>query len=254
MNITSPYIKHIQFQKGCYLDSTKEDNGVYQVGSSLITDFGWNYIYSPDIGKVIDLIRKSTDRNFVVFFESNIIKNVLLSEFPNGKVHLEAWLEIKSSEIQKAINKFDEVVVSDEAKPSDDYLSVFSNLLSDLGLAEEETTSFNSQYTASLKQAKIISGCFVNHLVGYVASKPVAVASVYFDEHIGALYNVGTLTGQKNLGYGRSISELALVEARKSGAKSIFLQCEPGGYVEKLYRSIGFSPLSTETGFIEIEK
>ena len=254
MGIDSPYIKHIQFQKGCYLDNTEVDNDMYYVASSLITDFGWKYIYSPNTNKVVEHVRKSKDSNFTVFFENNEIKALFIGEFPDAKVHIEAWLEIKSNSIREVEKTFDSVVVSDRAIPSDDYLSVFSNLLSDLGATEEDTISFNNQYSASLKQAKDIQGVNVRHIVGYTASKPVAVASIYFDGDMGALYNVGTLSGNKKLGYGKNISELALNEASKNGVGSIFLQCEPDGYVEKLYRSIGFSPISTEVGFIEIIK
>lgn len=254
MNDTSPFIKHILFQKGCYLDETTVDNDIYFVDSSLITDFGWKYIYSHNIHNTISFINSSEKSNFTVFYQEIKEKNLLLDTFPNSKSHVEAWLEMDISNIKESDNKFDNVIVSKSAIPSDDYIKVFSNILTDLGVTEKEALSFTSQYSASLKKAINIPNVSVRHIVGYSESEAVSVASIYFDKDDCALYNVGTLIGSKNKGYGKNISELALIEASKNNIKSVFLQCESGGYVENIYRSIGFTSISDETGFIEIER
>jgi len=262
MDMGSPFKKHIEFQQGCYLDACESPApGVIRVGSSRITDFGWNYLYAHDAEKAIAAIHQGAcSKTTLVFFENGDFKDKMLRAFPGANTHREAWLSMKNGSIPNMNpnlnanpkSKFERVEVTAEAIPGEDYIHVFSHLFKGPESSEKEIESYNNQYTESLKAAVSTMNCRVKHLTGYANGEAVSVASIYYDGEMACLYNVGTISHAQKSGYGKEISLLAVNEAFSSGVKQVFLQCEGGAFVENIYRSIGFGPLGEDIGFINL--
>ncbi|MCP4985688.1 MAG: GNAT family N-acetyltransferase [Colwellia sp.] len=248
------FSKHITFQKGCYLDTTTiNETGVVSVSSSKITDEGWNYEYSNCIDLLIEHVKNGDNKSNFIFYKNLAEKNKLLNIFEQSISHNESWLTVDSEGFDIDSVDWEELNISDIAKPIDDFIFVFSNLFDSNEVSSEVIESFNEQYTKSLESEKKPNLCDVRHLTAYVNKEPVAIASIYFDKDIACLYNVGTLHNKTKCGYGKKISKSAVNLAFSLGVKSVFLQCESSGFVEKLYRSIGFCSISSEAGFIELK-
>jgi hypothetical protein len=58
--------KHIEFQKGCYLNNTKNIDDIFYVKSKYIKDIDWNYIYSENTESLINIIEKKL--NIIMYF------------------------------------------------------------------------------------------------------------------------------------------------------------------------------------------
>ncbi|TFB23817.1 N-acetyltransferase [Filobacillus milosensis] len=74
--------------------------------------------------------------------------------------------------------------------------------------------------------------------IGYEESEPVCIATIYYHAGVAGIYNVGTKEKYCRKGYGRKITEVALLDAKKRGFEFGILQSSDQGY--KVYQRMGF--------------
>jgi hypothetical protein len=245
--------RHLKFQSGCYLDLTDLGSPVAYARSSRITDVGWNYIYAEDPAVAIAASKSDARGIRTLFFSSLSERELLVKAYPNSAMHEETWLN-RSDPLAGFLPErapFSKTLIGERPVPTSDFLEVFEGVLTDLGVGDEDIGSFQKQYGSSLRSARPVEGVSVRHLVGYVNGTPVACASIYFDKELACLYNVGAATNAKRHGYGSYISGLAVNLAFSLGVRRVFLQCASGGYVETMYRTLGFSQITDGTGFVD---
>ena len=256
MSPPSQFRRHLQFQSGCYLDLADLTLPAARARSSRITDVGWNYVYAEDPSAAIAALQDAASDMRELFYSSLEERERFVKAFPGSSVHQETWLQrrVPIRGASRQARPFSALVAHDGPVPTTDFLNVFDGVLADLGVSSDDVVSFQQQYGSSLRSAKAVAGVSVRHLVGYVNSNPVACASIYFDSEYACLYNVGTAVHSKNRGYGSSVSALAVDLAFDLGVQQVFLQCASGGYVEKMYRDLGFDPISDGTGFIAVAR
>ncbi len=125
-----------------------------------------------------------------------------------------------------------------DADPGGDFATVFANLFPDQAINDH----FSAYYVPALRAARRASSAQPVHLVAFEGDEPVACASLYLVGDYAGLYNVGAIASRQRQGLGAWISSEILKHAN---GRSIFLQCECGTHVERMYMGLGFSILST---------
>ena len=81
----------------------------------------------------------------------------------------------------------------------------------------------------------------IHHFIGIHADKPVSVSSIYISGSNAGLYNVGTPSTYRGIGYGTALSVHAIKFAQLKDVQRILLQTELGDDAERLYKNLGFS-------------
>ena len=253
MSDLSEFRRHLKFQSGCYLDLSEIQGEVAYARSSRVSDTGWNYIYSESPDASLHASREDARGIKSIFYSSLQERDLFLMAYSSADVHQETWLARNEpiATITPTTPLFSRLHVCDQPAPTSDFLTVFEGVLDDLGMETADLQSFRSQYGSSLRAARATAGVSVSHLVGYVDDAPVACASIYFDGELACLYNVGAAKGSKRHGFGSHVSELAVNTAFGAGVRRVFLQCATGGYVESMYRRLGFSEITDGTGFVD---
>ena len=75
--------------------------------------------------------------------------------------------------------------------------------------------------------------------VGYVDGEPVTTTAIIAGAGVVGVYNVATLPGHQNRGYGETVMRHAIAEVRRErGMERVILQSTPAGL--KLYERMGF--------------
>jgi ribosomal protein S18 acetylase RimI-like enzyme len=78
----------------------------------------------------------------------------------------------------------------------------------------------------------------MQHFVGYLASRPVACASVFLDGQVAGIYTVGVVIQARRQGIGQAITLAALNHARRTGYRYGILHASAAGL--NVYRKLGF--------------
>lgn len=232
---------HTACQLGCYFSEiTGALKGNQYLYSKQIPDTGWNFCIpaSTDEGCIqwgVEHAQKFGRQP--AFFVSSHAAN----DFPsNAQRAPEHWMvRTDQASMELACPNFvTEVREIIEADPGVDFASVFSNLFAD----DSVNSHFRSYYVPTLRAARRASKAQPLHLVAYAESTPVACASLYSVDKYAGLYNVGATNAFQRRGLGAWISAEILNRAED---RQVFLQCETGTHVEKMYCDLGFQVYET---------
>lgn len=79
-----------------------------------------------------------------------------------------------------------------------------------------------------------------------VAGEPVATACLYLDGPVAQVEDVATLPAHRGRGLARAVVWRAVEEARRAGAKLVFLVADEADWPKELYRSLGFETVGVE--------
>jgi hypothetical protein len=232
---------HIQCQLGCYISEVASGPGTSRyVAAAQIPDTGWNFCI-PGTGERRDvdwgLDQARLRKRSAAFFVPSANDLNLAQSFD---IAPERWMlrrpaPLSASKRPPAITR---VEVIETADPGADFAFVFGRLFDD----EDINRHFERYYVPTLRAAITPILAKPVHLVAYAGTEPVACASVYLLGELAGLYNVGTVSTRQKSGIGGWISNEALGHV---GRRSVFLQCEAGTHVEKLYRSLDFEAVAT---------
>lgn len=232
---------HIQCQLGCYISEVTSGPGASRyIVAAQIPDTGWNFCI-PGTGARSDvdwgLEQARLHTRSAAFFAPSANDIDLAQPFD---VAPERWMLRRSAPhpTAKRPSIITTVKVVETADPGADFAFVFGRLFDD----EDVNRHFERYYVPTLRAATAPTSATPVHLVAYAGTEPVACASVYLLGGLAGLYNVGTVASQQRRGIGGWISAEALQHV---GQRSVFLQCEAGTHVERLYRSLDFEAVAT---------
>jgi hypothetical protein len=239
----TPY--HLLFQKGCYFADYVEGPDCWYAWSDLIPDVSWNMALArsvsalPPTDWLISNARRH-DRKPAICIPEKTPEMLYENDPKLLERAKERWMALNQSGWEPPVRQKDlKIHTYDTASPPGDFLLIFGNLFSDDSINQH----FHRYYLPALSRATTLPRVKVRHFVGAIDARPVCCASVYLCDGVAGLYNVGTLISEQKQKFGRTISAAAIAGAFDLGAQHIFLQCEVGTHVERLYSTLGFQTI-----------
>ncbi len=232
---------HIECQLGCYLSEVVEGPGSSRyLAAAEIPDVGWNFCI-PGTGTKIEVDWGVAQARLHGRDAAFLVPNARdLESLEVTEASPERWMMRPAGPVP-LVNKptlVTRVETVETADPGGDFATVFGRLFHD----EDLNSHFRRYYGPTLRAAAAPLQAKPIHLVAYAGADPVACASIYLLDDLAGLYNVGTVAALQGRGVGAWLS----CEALKSAAgMPVFLQCEVGNHVERLYKGVGFSEVFT---------
>ena len=242
---------HWKLQLGSYFKCICDLGGVkYNLGER-VTDYYWNYA---------GLIECPPDA------ETKLVEDVISFAITNTRVpaiyidpssHSTTLIDAMRQKGFEAEDEeiwmfWDQSADIDEKSPNGlnittvdslDKMKIFVDVFNEsYEMLEEGET--NSVYGLSLMDAYHIKprGVEIVHLIGYVNSDPVSIASVYIADDVAGIYNVGTPPKYRNQGYGRALSLAAINRGKSQKPRRMLLETELNSGPQRLYSKLGFRP------------
>jgi ribosomal protein S18 acetylase RimI-like enzyme len=243
---------HLECQRGFYFDELLEfGGGIPAAFSHEITDPYWNFAFvqptkwehEPFRTSLLDAFEKRK-RTPAVFFATEV--NVEPNAFPNTTPFAtEIWLTVTENELKPASTKSLSFKSIESEEEVDQAVAVFTDAYTSEVPGVGYTSlppEYSKAYRSGLMNAKQFGSI---QLLGMDAGRPVAVASAFLANGKAGIYNVAVARDAQRKGFGSEISFEVVSSAFKAGTESCFLQTEPNGTVEDMYRKLGFKPQFT---------
>ncbi|MEM6554368.1 MAG: hypothetical protein AAF642_00725 [Pseudomonadota bacterium] len=243
MKLTDDHVDtNFELQRSGYY--TSRDGGGGQplyYSSTRIPSTNWNHAHRADPGdpQHVEFISgKAEERGLAPAFFVRERDLARIADFSEANtLARERWMLCDYDTIAKSPSTIDtHIEFTSEAIPSNDYLSVLSNMYEDEAL----NNRFRNFYIPTLQNASLINSTKCIHATLYYDNSPVSCGSVYLNGPYAGLYNVGTRYGSGRRGFGALVSWHLTNEALRAGAADVFLQCVIGTHVERLYANLGY--------------
>lgn len=84
---------------------------------------------------------------------------------------------------------------------------------------------------------------------GLADGQAASFASLLLGDAVAQIEDVGTLEEHRGKGLARAVVLRCLAEARRAGAKLVFLVADDRDWPKELYARLGFDPIGVETTF-----
>lgn len=250
-NIEHYLKKHYSFQHGCFFTTFYKNNHTIYTYSDLIEHFIWNhsFTYSPE-----ERMKESYIDEVVSFYISRkrrpcIYLNAADKTFSYDADLLiskgfqcldnEAWM------LYQLTNAIDidsslEMKIVDSDKQLIGFTSVCSKCFED-----EYSKCIRREYGISYFDKSI------RHFNFYANNELIGGGSIYFDSETAIIHNVGVLKRFRRNGYGTAIvKSLLKYTMTVLKIKEVLLQCDGGGYIERMYNNIGFKNIYRRFGYV----
>jgi GNAT superfamily N-acetyltransferase len=241
---------HWKLQLGSYFQSIHDLNGgVYNLGGH-VTDYYWNYVgminTKPSevdilIQRVLQFAHDHSRESAFYIDPSTKPENITLNLTKAG-------FQPDDDEIWMLFNKFPSDLPSPsptlkikKVTSSQDmvlFVDIFHDSYEFLENGETSSPYGDSLFAAYKNPPKDVD---IRHFIGYDSGSPVSISSIYISGLYAGLYNVGTPSAHRNLGYGTALSVHAIRQAQQNSEKKILLQTELGNNAERLYTKLGFN-------------
>lgn len=238
---------HFGVQTGMYFDySTSYGNWVFFM-SNFIEDSFWNYAVIPDncnLKKelpVVEEIFKKSNRPLSVYIVNE-------NEHPDYVTYLveHGYKKIAKESFMTYEYRYNETMRNDvtviravDKKEMLDFIDVFTNAYGGEITPEQPYGELDKTYLDALTKSFKNTEKFY-HYVCYFNGKPVAIASLCYEDGKGGIYNVGTSPSNRGCGYGTIATNACVKKWEELGGETLFLQTETGSKVESWYYSLGF--------------
>lgn len=237
----APWIDiHLRLQSGCYVSGVDHGpDGSRFVWSARIADFGLNYALGASDAAWLRSAAKRRGRQPVLLAADMAQARALCLRFDGAPTAAVAWMA-RPVEAGDGTMRAAAIETVGTAAPMADFLEVMGQLADREALNRATVEA----YGPTLAGATGAPGVEVRHLLLREAGRPVACASVHAADGIAGLYNVGVVADRQRRGLGCLVTRAAIATAADLGCASLFLQCLPGGHVERLYAGLGFRRLA----------
>ncbi|SNB73357.1 Acetyltransferase (GNAT) family protein [Arboricoccus pini] len=227
---------HVRLQSGCYVSGVDPGpDGSRLVWSETIADFGLNYVLGASDAAWVREAAARRNRAPVLLAADMAEARDLCLRFDGAPTAAVAWM-VRSVEQVDADLGSASVETSREPAPGADFLAVMRQLSDNEALNRATADA----YGPTLAAATSGPGVAVRHLLLRADGRPAACASVHAADGVAGLYNVGVAADLQRRGLGQAVTRAAIATAVSLGCATLFLQCLPGGHVERLYARLGF--------------
>ncbi len=227
---------HYAFQTGAFLSAAEHRGGGILCFSEISVSPIWNHAAWIDgtEGELSDFVEAAIgwhneDRCPVMYLmEAAREQTLALKGKGFERFDEESWLAaVPRGEFSSRVREVGEI---------GEYVRVFS----------EAFSTREDGYGQALRSA---GNSGHRHFALYLEGKAVAIGTLVQRDGLGCLYNVGTLPSARNKGFASELVQHLLAIADQAGCRKLFLQVEPGGAADRLYRKLGFVRVFSRTGF-----
>lgn len=239
---------HFEVQTGMYFDYDDTYGNWVFFMSNTIEDVFWNYAVIPencDLKKELpiaeEILRKANRPLSVYVINEKEHPDYVAYLLKHGykKVAEESFMTYAFPFGDKVIQKRDGVIRALEKTEIEDFIDVFTSAYGGEITPEQPYGELDKTYVDALIKSFKNTEKFY-HYVCYFNGKPVAIASLCYENNKGGIYNVGTNPNNRGCGYGTSVTIACIEKWIELEGKALFLQTETGSKVESWYYSLGF--------------
>lgn len=245
--------KHYKMQHGCffstfYVENYQEDRVMYSY-SDIIPCFIWNHAHVECMnlkkfkGVCEDVINfyKSRNRKSCIYVDESasvaMLKHLLASGFE--RVDNEAWMLF-----EKNLGFLDETDLNMIKVETDSHLRSFMQVCSECFEPEYSQAISHEHKMQYVSKSKI-------HFLFFVDDSLVGIGSVYYDNDIAIIHNIGVPKSYRRRGYGKAlVKKMVAYIQNELHINPILLQCDGGGFVEEMYNKIGFTNVYRRFGYV----
>lgn len=239
---------HFKVQTGMYFDHNITHGNWMVFMSNIIEDSFWNYAVLPEkcaLEKelpIVEEILKKANRPLSVYVinekERSDYVDYLLQHGYN-KVAEESFMTYDSHSYNNAISEGVDVVRAIEKTEIEDFVTVFMSAYGGEITPEQPYGELDKTYVDALIKSFENTEKFY-HYICYSNGRPVAIASLCYEDKNAGIYNVGTNPDNRGYGYGTLATTACIKKYLELGGKRLFLQTETESKVEAWYYSLGF--------------
>jgi amino acid adenylation domain-containing protein len=233
---------HYAFQSGCFVSKAEERPG----GILAFADFTpvpmWNhsaFISGTEEefeGFLTAAKRWHNERNrpSVIYLGDPTERQRLALERANyEKFDQEAWMIADAGSAASSAR----VLEVQGPEQMEDFINVFSNAFS----ARE----------AGYRTALVNAASPQRHFLLKVGEDAVAGGTLVANGKLGCLYNIATVSSQRQKGFGTEIVSHLIALSAANGCETIFLQVESNSAAQRLYERLGFTTAFVRHGYRE---
>lgn len=230
---------HYRIQNGMYFSGKCTKPGFVLYNSRLIDDCRWNYAClsgQTEVSTVLRGIEKLfhlLNRRSCLYFPAGERPARLPATYEECR--REVWMAYRGE--QGSLPPLDDsVAMVSTPGEQKQFLNLFTRIF--CGEGEALWGSFGQAYGEALSESFYLEK-FANLMV-LELGQPVAIATLGMEDGVAALYNVGTLKAFRGRGRASKVVAACLRYWRDNGGRELFLQTEPGSFLEGWYERLGF--------------
>lgn len=240
--------EHFNVQTGMYFDNSITYKDWVFFMSNTIEDGFWNYAVIPEDCNIEKELAAIED----IFINENRLLSVYVvneNEHPDyvayllkhgySKMAQESFMTYNLSTYNRSKDERTTIVRAIGKTGLTDFVDVFTSAYGGEVTPEQPYGELDKAYVDALIQSFKNTEKFY-HYVCYINEKPVAIASLCYENGNGGIYNVGTKDDARGCGYGTSATLACIEKWKELGGETLFLQTETGSRVESWYYSLGF--------------
>ena len=239
---------HFEVQTGMYFDYfTTYGNWMISM-SNIIEDSFWNYAVIPEncnlekeLPIVEEMLRRASRPLSVYVINEKEHSDYISCLLKHGynKVSEESFMTYDFRYCKDAIHEELDVIRAVEKSEMEDFIDVFMGAYGGEITPEQPYGELDKTYVDALTKSFENTDKFYHYICRF-NGKPVAFASLCFENNNGGIYNVGTNPSNRGCGYGTLATVACIKKWMDLGGKTLFLQTETGSKVESWYYSLGF--------------
>lgn len=230
---------HYRIQNGMYFSGKCTKPGFVLYNSRLIDDCSWNYACLSEQADVSTALR-GIEKLFHLLNRRSCLC------FPVGErparlpatyeeCRREVWMAYQGE--QDSLPPLDDSVIMVSAPDEQEqFLNLFTRIF--CGEGETPWDSLGQAKGEALSESFYLEK-FANFLV-LDQRQPVAAATLGMEDGVAALYNLGTLKDFRGRGFASKAVAACLRYWHDNGGRNLFLQTEPGSFLEGWFERLGF--------------
>lgn len=141
------------------------------------------------------------------------------------------------------------IEVADTPEKADIFRDIFVDAYSKKTADNIYFGSFSRDWIRAVDRAMDDKSGKFSHLICFHGDIPVSALTFSFSSKRGGIYNLGTRSEFRNMGYGRAVLNSAVNRWFELDGEILFLQCTTR-YLEKWYMKAGFDTLFFSEGYV----